>query len=261
MRKLRRADPALIFFAMGAFACLVVSIPATSAAMDIFHGSTWGWVATSVFELGAVGLELMSLAIPQWRGRLLLSMLSMLVITTAFNYATGIDQYVTAKLSPGTTYDQIRAYHYGWLLTIAAAALFPGMLGGFLLGLTARARMLRARLHTPMSVVAFWLSIYGQSLGSARTDAEQRAILAERALNDVERQCEQLRRSDEQMREHYEQLLSSRPAPMTVEVIEVARYRLTHEQLAQLAGASVSTIRRKLPHIATIIDQGDKEVA
>lgn len=245
MKWLKRTDPALIFFGLGALACLVVSIPATSAAMDIFHGTTWGMVATGVFEIGAVGLELMSLAIPQWRTRLLLSMIGMLVITTMFNYALGLDAYVNAALLPAMTYAQIRAAGYGWLLTIAASALFPGMLGGFLLGFTARARMVRAKLHTPMAAVALWLSTYGQWLNGqwqgaeqrlstaelARIAHEQRALLAEQLVSDLRRE------------------LSSRPAPMTVEIIEVTRYRLTYEHLAQLAGVSVSTIRRRLPEL------------
>lgn len=254
MKKLK-IDLATAFFALGALACLIVSIPATSAAMDIFHGQTWGWVATAVFELGAVGLELMSLAIPQWRGRLLLGMLGMLAITTAFNYATGIDSYATAVLVPGSTYAKIRAADNGPILTVAAAALFPGMLGGFLLGLTARVRMLRAGLNTPMRAVAFWLSIYQQTLSASRIAAEQRAINAEQSVNDLEQRLTSARAMIEQMRRDYEQALNARPAPTTVEVIEVARYRLTHEQLAQLAGASVSTIRRKLPQVATVIEQ------
>lgn len=248
-------DPAVLFFAVGALFCLIVSVPATSAAMDIFHGSEWGWVATAVFEVGAVGLELMSLAIPQWRGRLLLAMLGMLVITTSFNYATGIDSYMAATLTSGSTYAQIRAHDYGWLLTIAAAALFPGMLGGFLLGLTARVRMLRAGLDTPMAAVAFWLSTYQQTLSSARQEAEQRALLAEQALSDAEQRLNTARQEAERQVSSLRAELSSRPAPLTVEVIEVARYRLTYEQLAQLASTSVSTIRRRLPELVTTIEQ------
>ena len=253
-RRFRRSDPALVFFAIGALACLLVSIPATSAAMDLFHGKNWGWVATGVFEFGAVGLELMSLWIPQWRGRLLLAMIGMLIITTLFNYATGVDSFVSAQLLPKTTYAQIRASDYGWLLAVAASALFPGMLGGFLLGLTARARMVRAKLHTPMAAVAFWLSTYGLSLNTrwqdaeqARTAAEQRAAELEQRLSNTEQALNSTRRDYEQRLNTAEHALSTRPPPMEIEVVYVARGRLTLEQLATLANTSVSTVRRRLP--------------
>ena len=253
-RELRRADPALLFFAAGALACLLVSIPATAAAMEIFHGARWGRIATGVFEFGAVGLELMGLWIPQWRKRLLLSMLLMLLITTAFNYALGVDAYISAALLPGTTYAAIRAHDYGWLLTIAASALFPAMLGGFLLGFTARARMVMARFGTPMSVIAFWLAAHWQSLNSAEqrvNTAEHARALAEQYVKDYEQRVN----SAEQVATRLRQELSTRPAPLTIEVVRVARYQLTYEQLATLAGASVSTIRRRLPELVNTIEQ------
>lgn len=251
MKWLKRTDPALIFFALGTLACLIVSIPATSEAMDIFHGDQWGAVATGVFEFGAVGLELMSLWIPQWRGRLLLSMTLMLIITTLFNYALGGDRYFAATLTTTTTYAAIRAAGYGWLLTVASSALFPAMLGGFLLGFTARARMVRAKLHTPMSATAFWLSTYWQIVSSAMSTAEQARAAAEQRAADAEHRLSMA----EQLLKQTRHELSSRPAPMEIEIIQVARYRLTYEQLAQLAGSSVSTIRRRLPELVSTIEQ------
>lgn len=288
--KWKRTDPALIFFGLGALACLIVSIPATATAMDLFHGALWGMVATGVFEFGAVGLELMSLWVPQWRGRLLAAMIGMLIITTLFNYATGVDTYIAAKLTTTTTYAAIRAAGWGWLLTIAASALFPAMLGGFLLGFTARARMVAAKLHTPMAAVALWLSTYCQALSTAvstseqsRAAAEHHAAAIEQRLNTTEQSraaaeqqltvvrhelstaitiAEQARSVIEQRAIDAEQQLSTlrrelstRPAPVEIEIIEVARYRLTYEQLAQLAGSSVSTIRRRLPELVTTIEQ------
>jgi hypothetical protein len=251
MKWLKRSDPALIFFALGTLACLVVSIPATSVAMDIFHGDRWGAVATGVFEFGAVGLELMSLWIPQWRGRLLAAMVGMLVITTLFNYAMGGDRYVAAPLATTTTYAAIRGSGYGWLLTVASSALFPAMLGGFLLGFTARARMVRAKLHTPMAAATFWLSTYGQWLNSQWQDAEARVSSAEQARQTSEQRAA----AAEQQVKHLRAELNSRPAPIEVEVIKVARAQLTLEQLAQLAGVSVSTIRRRLPELVSNPDQ------
>lgn len=251
MKWLRRTDPALIFFALGTLACLIVSIPATSIAMDIFHGETWGVVATGVFEIGAVGLELMSLAIPQWRGRLLLSMIGMLVITTLFNYATGGDRYVAAPLTTTTTYAAIRDAGYGWLLTVISSALFPAMLGGFLLGFTARARMVRAKQHTPMAAAALWMSTYDQWLHGQWKDAEQRVSAAEQLCAGVE---QRLATAEQQMN-NLRRELNNRPAPMEVEVIRVARGQFTLEQLAGLAGVSVSTIRRRLTESADVLEQ------
>lgn len=243
--KLRRIDPALAFFGLGALACLLVSIPATSTAMDIFHGDRWGWVATGVFEVGAVGLELMSLAIPQWRGRLLLSMLGMLAITTAFNYATGIDSYITAALKSGTTYASIRASGYGWLLTIAAAALFPAMLGGFLLGFTARSRMVAAKLHTPMAAVAFWLAHYWQASGAdvARLGAE----LAQ-AQSDQAQSVDELARVRQIAQELRTELArrDAAPAQLTDEQLTIGARSLGVRQLARLLEMPESTLRRRL---------------
>lgn len=57
-----RNDPAIYFFGLAALACLLVSLPATLAAMQLFHGDQAG-VATLVFGIGAVGAELATLAI------------------------------------------------------------------------------------------------------------------------------------------------------------------------------------------------------
>lgn len=246
--KWKRTDPALIFFGVGALACLIVSIPATATAMDLFHGALWGMVATGVFEFGAVGLELMSLWIPQWRGRLLAAMIGMLIITTLFNYATGVDTYIAAKLTTTTTYAAIRAAGYGWLLTIAASALFPAMLGGFLLGFTARARMVRAKLHTPMAAVALWLGVHWRSM------AERDGLLAEtrQALADRDTLLAEARQTAAMLRHD----LAVRPAPETIEVVIVAKHRLTWQQLElavtelrRLDSVSQTTIRR---HVAAL---------
>ena len=235
---IRRFDPALQFFAIGAACCLVVSIPATNSAMIIFHGQTWGNVATGVFEFGAVGLELMSLWIPQWRKRLLVSMLLLLVVTTLFNYALGVDAYIAAKLLPGTTYAYLRANGYSDALTIATSALFPGMLGGFLLGFTARARMLRAKLNTPMAAVAFWLGVYWLSM---RQDMEQHVLSIGAELAQARQELDHTRHE-----------LAQRGAVaqvITEEVITIARRELSVRQLARVLELPESTVRRKVAQV------------
>lgn len=136
-------DRALIFFGLAALACLIVSLPATLRAMQLFHGDYGGFVATFVFEIGAVGSELATLAIPQWRGRLLLLTITLLILTTGGNYALGIDHFSSAQMDAGSTYATIRAAGYGGLLAVMSSAIFPALLLVFLTAFTARYRMVR----------------------------------------------------------------------------------------------------------------------
>jgi hypothetical protein len=264
-----RTDPALYFFGLGALACLIVSVPATAAAMKLFHGLYWGIVATVVFECGAVGSELSTLAIPRWRKRLMCLTIALLLATTGANYALGVDAFLTAALP--TSYAEVRTAGLGWLLAVVASALFPALLFVFLTAFTARYRMLRGGYDTPMAAVAFWLSSAWQIVSTRAATCEQRAALAEQIAADAQQsleqshkdagqtwqELEQLRRATEQMRRQYEQRigelersLNSRPAQLEVEVVQVARYRLTLEQMASLANTSVSTVRRRLPELA-----------
>lgn len=312
-------DKALWFFGLAAFACLAVSLPATLKAMELFHGSYGGIAATFVFEIGAVGAELATLAIPQWRKRLLLLTITLLILTTGGNYALGVDHFGGAALDSGTTYATIRAAGYGGLLAIMSSAIFPALLFVFLTAFTARFRMVRGGYDTPAGALAFWMSSYGQwlntrvntaeqlvsSLEQSMSTSEQQAILAhaaaERARADYEqrltsaeqererlfdeasqlagrydqtvKQLEQEARAIERQRDQAEQAVStlqrdlagrdqqvnelleelnSRPAPMTVEVIKVARAQLTLDQAAELFGVSVSTVRRRLPQMDVI---------
>lgn len=136
-------DRALWFFGLAALACLLVSLPATLEAMQLFHGSYIGIAATFVFEIGAVGSELATLAIPQWRKRLLLLTMLLLVLTTGGNYALGVDHFGSAALANGTTYAAIRSAGYGGLLAIMSSAIFPALLFVFLTAFTARFRMVQ----------------------------------------------------------------------------------------------------------------------
>lgn len=137
-------DTALWFFGLAALACLLVSLPATLKAMELFHGDKAGIAATFVFEIGAVGAELASLAIPQWRKRLMLLTITLLVLTTGGNYALGVDHFGGAALDTGTTYATIRAAGAGWLLAIMSSAIFPALLFVFLTAFTARFRMVQS---------------------------------------------------------------------------------------------------------------------
>lgn len=306
-----KKDRSLWFFGLAALACLAVSLPATLKAMELFHGSVGGAVATFVFEIGAVGAELATLAIPQWRKRLLALTILLLVLTTGGNYALGVDHFGGAK-DIGTTYATIRAAGAGWLLAIMSSAIFPALLFVFLTAFTARYRMVRGGYATPAGALAFWVSSYGQWLNSRAVAAEQLVSSLEQSMSTSEQEAVKTRAATEQMhaeyerrlstaeqeREQIEQLMSewrfkaeqqkrlteqavtecdrelsslrrdlsnrdhqvnelleelnSRPEPMTVEVIKVARAQLTYEQMAELFGTSVSTIRRRLGQIETI---------
>lgn len=211
-----KRDPALLFFAVGALFCLIVSVPATGTAMQLFHGQWWGVLATAVFEVGAVGSELATLAIPQWRKRLLALTIILLLATTGANYALGADEFAKAALP--ATYEGIRAGGYGWLLSIVASALFPALLFVFLTATTARYRML--------------------------TSGEDWRGMRQR-LSDTGALVESLSAELAQARH----MLEQRGALVTEELIVVARRELSVRHLAKLVGAPESTLRRKLAQI------------
>lgn len=121
---------ALAFFAVMSVLCVSVSIPATFSVMRPFHdfGGAAGYniavAALIVFEVGAVGSKLTSLAVPQWYGRLTALMVGLLALTTAANYTHGYDLARAATVAPtlaSVLHDPAGAV----LATIAASALFP----------------------------------------------------------------------------------------------------------------------------------------
>ncbi len=240
-------DLALWFFGLSALACLSVSLPATAKAMELFHGNLEGIAATLVFEIGAVGAELATLAIPQWRKRLLLLTITLLLLTTGGNYALGVDTFGGAT-DIGSTYAEIRTAGAGWLLAIMSSAIFPALLFVFLTAFTARYRMVRGGYDTPMRALAFWMAVQWQSVAARDTSlADLRRMLAERESTLT------LTRQELAATQH---TLTERPAPETVEVIVVAKHRLTWQQLEravtelrQMDGVSQTTIRR---HVAAL---------
>lgn len=144
-----KRDPAALFFGVAALLTLGVSIPATFALLRPFHdaGGYAGWgltfFAMLVFEVGAVGAKLITIAIPQWRGRLTLLTLALLVLTSVGNYLHGAELWRAAELPP--TLASLRgAWLEPWLVA-GAAALFPALLFVWLLAFAARVE----QLHTP----------------------------------------------------------------------------------------------------------------
>ncbi len=246
-----KTDKALWFFGLAALACLAVSLPATATAMQLFHGSAGGIAAMAVFEIGAVGAELATLAIPQWRKRLLLLTILLLVLTTGGNYALGVDEFREASLLPASTYATIRAAGYGWVLAIVSSAIFPALLFVFLTAFTARYRMLRGGYDTPVHLAALWLTTIGHALNTRLNTADQRVNSLEQDVSSYEQRLKDERQAHEQQVRALRAELSSRPAPVEVETIQVVRTQLTLEQAAQFFGTSVSTIRRRVKQFET----------
>lgn len=242
------SDRALWFFGLAALACLGVSFPATVAAMQLFHGNAGGLAATLVFEVGAVGAELATLAIPQWRRRLMLLTITLLILTTGGNYALGVDHFGAAA-DIGATYATIRAAGAGWLLAIMSSAIFPALLFVFLTAFTARYRMVRGGYATPAGALAFWMAAHWQGLTLLR----QEMAAARQTLTEFDTLLTTERRSVTALRRE----LAARPAPETIEVVYVATHRLTWDKLEiavremrQAESISQSTIRRRLTALA-----------
>lgn len=127
----------LWFFGICVLLTLGVSIPATYDALRLWHGWELGVFALLVFEVGAVGAKLATLAIPEWRGRLTALAVCLLGVTTAANYAHGYDLAKAAQASP--TLAAVLADPTGAVLaTVLAAALFPVLLFVFLSAFVAR---------------------------------------------------------------------------------------------------------------------------
>lgn len=196
---MRRAEQAALwFFAAGTLLTLGVSLPATYAALALFHdaGGWGGWVLTLfalvVFELGAVGAKLATLAIPRWRWRLSLLTVALLLVTTAANYAHGYDLSQAAHASP-TLAAVLRDPRGAVVATVAAAALFPLLLFVFLSAFVARAEQLArgravlariwrivARSRARVAATRARLADARAELAAAhRTLAETRAALAD----------------------------------------------------------------------------------
>jgi len=118
---------ALIGFGALALLALWVSIPATYGALEPFHDGDTKIPAMITFEIGAVFLKIISLAIPSWYPRLTAGTLFLLALTTGANYAHGYDLSAAAALTP--TLAALRADPVGGVVyALVASAVFPGLL-------------------------------------------------------------------------------------------------------------------------------------
>jgi hypothetical protein len=144
-----RRDPAALFFGLAGLLTLAVSLPASYAVLAPFHddggpvGVPLALFAVAVFELGAVGAKLITLAIPQWSKRLTALTVVLLILTTGANYAHGVDLLARASLAP--TLAQVRQAGGAPYAAVGAAALFPALLFVWLSAFVARVRQIQAR--------------------------------------------------------------------------------------------------------------------
>jgi hypothetical protein len=222
------------------------------------------WVFILVVALGIIGLDAagtISRGAARWA--YYTGMAFFLLLETLANYFAGQAGFVAkivAKLPVSSDLRTIAEGHPA--ATRALVVIFLSMaslaVAYFTFAATMRFQQIRIGMERPI-------------IGRLRRLLEQRRTLTRRLVSRLrqERQTAEynlntLRAAAEQQARHAEQLVSSlraelnrRPAQMEVEVIEVARYRLTYEQLAQLAGASVSTVRRKLPELVSVNEQGE----
>ena len=155
---MNRHDPALAFFGACGVLTLAVSLPATFALLRPFH-DTGDWLgvalavfATAVFEIGAVGAKLITLAVPQWNKRLTALTVVLLVLTTVGNWLSGVELFRAATLPP--TLAEWRGAGAGPYLAGVAAALFPALLFVWLTAFTARVKQIARQVDTPVVEVA-----------------------------------------------------------------------------------------------------------
>lgn len=246
MTRSLRTDPAVWFFGLAAGLTLAVSIPATFALLRPFHdaggliGSGLAVFAMLVFEIGAVGAKLITLAVPTWRGRLLILTIVLLALTTAGNYLHGAELFRAAELPP--TLAKLRTDGYGGLLSAGAAALFPTLLFIWLQALVSRIEMIAHldQREQRLTQLEHELSRREQDVSrrvAALTADEQALIDRALALDSRERHL---------ITNEQERVITIRE-----EVIRIATAELTWPQFEQVARlilskqtASLSSLRR-----------------
>ena len=264
LRQEIRRDPAIYFFGVVAILCLIVSLPATKEAMELFHGAWWGVAAMVVFEIGAVGSELATLAIPHWKGRLTVLTILLLLVTSATNYAMGIDQFSAAKVLPGTTYAKLQEAGWGPQLAVAASAMFPTLLFVFLTAFTARVRMVGKwidREHQLSTRLGEFLA-ERDKVNSEAEVREQSLVDREHQLNSREQRANISLNEREHQLNSREQFLAEREHQVGIreqQVVEMVRIAVagktyTQKQLADVFDTSVMTVRRRLELIEPAIE-------
>ena len=221
-------DTAVWFFGVAALLTLAVSIPATFALLRPFHDGWWlSLFAMIVFELGAVGAKLITLAVPKWRGRLLFLTLALLFLTTIGNYLHGAELFRAAELPP--TLDTLRAKGLDWILVTGSAALFPSLLFIWLQAFVARIEMI-----------------------SHLDSREQRLDEREQELNERE---QQVRSQESELREREQQPIRIEQ----VETIRIATAELTWKQFEQVVSKALTSKASSLGTLRRLVSSVEQE--
>lgn len=256
-------DPAVQFFGIAAVLTLAISVPATWAGLAPFHATGPDDVllptaAMLVFEIGAVGAKLITLAVPQWSMRLNLLTLVLLLLTTLANYAHGLDLFLAASLPPSLA--AVRSDPTGQvLITIGAAALFPSLLYAWLTAVVARCKMLAvhhgacAAQRDTALVQVEQLTEHVAHLVRER-DTLQVQVLETAAQRDTARESEQaaystLRHMEAQLSQverEYAQLRDTPPALPDTLMVQIGGKSYSVRDAASRLSISPSTLVRKL---------------
>lgn len=268
-------DIASWFFGVAALLTLIVSLPATYAVLEPFHnsgqaGTLLALFAVMVFEIGAVGAKLITLAVPQWSKRLNVLTLVLLVLTTLANFAHGLDLFSRADLAPSL--DAVRRSGGATWAAIGAAALFPALLYTWLASLVARCKMLATHCAKTASQDDAHLTQLAQVRDAAATaiaqvrqiEQERDALMtqvqestgAEASLHGAMRQAEEeLRQADvdrAMLQKQLRQLEQERDAVRVLSDatdVQIGGHSYTTRQAAGALGITESMLRRKLKAI------------
>lgn len=229
------------------------------------------WVFILVVALGIIGLDAAgTISRGKARAAYYAGMAFFLVLETLANYFAGQAGFVAKIVGKLPISSDLRTIAEQYpIVTRLLVVIFLSMasLAVAYFTFAATMRFQQIRVTAERSIVNRLRRLIEQRRTLARrlmSRLRQERQTADSNLSTLRAASEHQIRAAEQRAVNAEQLVSSlraelntRPVAMEVDVIEVARYRLTYEQLAQLAGASVSTIRRRLPEVVNIVEQGE----
>lgn len=260
----RYLDPQLALFVLLALGASILSSHGALLFFQYLVDPWLAWVFILVVALGIIGLDAagtISHGAARWA--YYAGMAFFLILETLANYFAGQSSFVAKIVAKLPTSSDLRTIAEGYpTITRVLVVIFLSLasLAVAYFTFAATMRFQQIRLSTERSIMSRLRRLLGQRRALARhlvnTLRNERQV-AEYNLSTLRAAAEQRAAAAEQLVSSLRAELNTRPAAMEVEVIEVARYRLTYEQLAQLAGASVSTIRRKLPELVSTVEQGE----
>jgi hypothetical protein len=241
-------DIALAFFAGAAAILLLVSMPATYAVVAPFHsaGDYFGiglaLGTLLAFEIGAVGCKLVTLAIPQWSGRMNLLTILLLGLTTLANYWHGVDLFQQAQLAPSLA--AVRDAGYGGLAASIYAAVIPLLLFVFLSATVARVKQLQT--SAPLEAVTHDDSQLLLELAQAMQDRDASAQAAETYRELRNAADARAAQAEAEARDLARQLGEARHELAQADTVLIDDTPLSIRELARRLEMAESTVRRKV---------------